>query len=376
MSSKSIGYALIGAGAFGQFCVEQYRAMSSLRLVALADVNRDAAEAAAAKLGVPAAASVAAVLADPAVDLVHIATPPTTHRQLVLQALAAGKHVLCEKPLATTLDDARAMIDAAHQAQRVLAVNLIMRYDPLCEVMNCIVEEKMLGLPLHGFFENYAKDEPLPPQHWFWDRGKSGGIFIEHAVHFFDLFNWWLGEGSVVAAQQVHRPGNAALIEQVHCTARYPQAGGALVNFYHGFTQATRMDRQEMRLLFERGTVRLFEWVPTAIEIDCLAEEAVLDRLRTLLPHGQVETLATYQGGQRQVASRHKCYTVDGRYRLTADAGMDKPALYGHVLRSLLQDQLDAIGNSGHQRRITERNGYASLATAVAAQRLADDNEA
>ena len=73
----------------------------------------------------------------------------------------------------------------------------------------------MLGEVLHGSFENYASDENLPAEHWFWDRAKSGGIFVEHGVHFFDLFAGWLGPGRVEAAQVGVRPGTA-IEEHVH----------------------------------------------------------------------------------------------------------------------------------------------------------------
>ncbi|GEM_PF-6967214 len=70
--------------------------------------------------------------------------------------------------------------------------------------------------------------------HWFWDRTKSGGIFIEHGVHFFDMFADWLGGGNGQSAGRVLRPGSG-IEEQVYCTARY---GHVPVSFYHGFTQA------------------------------------------------------------------------------------------------------------------------------------------
>ncbi len=368
---QPIGYGLVGAGAFGRFCLEQYAALDGLRLAAVADVNADAARAVARDFGLIACDSVDDLLQHDEVDLVHIATPPTTHAPLVIQAVEAGKHVLCEKPLAVDLADADAMIQLARAKQRLLAVNLIMRYDPLCEAVKTILDEKLLGEPLHGFFENYAKDEPLGPDHWFWDKSKSGGIFIEHGVHFFDLFAWWLGEGEVVAAQQAGRPGNPGLIEQVHCTARYGD-DRVLVNFYHGFTQAERMDRQEMRILCERGAIRLFEWVPTAIEIDALADHATLERLQAILPAAKVTQTASYTGDERKVYSRHKHYEVDGRYTLAGDVGMDKPALYGHVLRGLLADQLQAIADPAHPRRVSDANGFTSLRLAAAAEHEAD----
>ena len=370
MESKGqpLGYGLIGCGLFGQFCLEQYETIDGLRAVAVADVDLEAAQAVADRFGLQACDSPEALFVSDDIDIVHVATPPSTHTDLVMAALRAGKHVLCEKPLATKIGDARRMVDAARDADRVLAVNLIMRYNPIAEVVKHIVDQRLLGEPLHGFFENYAKDEPLPPDHWFWKRDLSGGIFVEHGVHFFDLFAWWLGPGRVVAAQETIRPGTD-IVEQVNCTASY---GDVAVNFYHGFHQAARMDRQEMRLLFERGTVRLFEWVPTRIEIDCIATEETIGAVKSLLQRIETaDTVETYSGSDRDVTSRHKSYEVDGRYLIRADVGMAKPELYGHVLRGLLSDQLAAIGDPAHTRRVTEDNGLTSLEMAARATDLA-----
>ena len=368
-SNAPFGYGLIGCGSFGRFCLGEYATMADLTPRAVADAIPEAAQSAGEEFGLPVCPTVEALLERDDVDVVHIATPPMTHRELALAALAAGKHVLCEKPLATTLDDARAMIDAAEANRRILAVNLIMRYDPLCELTRQIISGKLLGEPLHAFLENYAGDEPLSPEHWFWDRKLSGGIFIEHGVHFFDLFEYWFGPGEIVAAQQTVRPNSNDIVEQVHCSVQY--GGGVLANHYHGFHQAGRFDRQEFRIVFERGDLRLFEWVPTQMAIECLTDRKTIEAIEALAPNAEVKELATYEGDARQVTSRHRDYSVDGRYRITGDAGMPKQALYGHVVRSLLQDQLDAARNPQHPRRVSERNGLTSLQMAVAADDLA-----
>ena len=88
----------------------------------------------------------------------------------------------------------------------MLVANLMQRYNPVYDAVNRLIQAAILGELLHGYFENYASDENLPPEHWFWDPAKSGGIFIEHGVHFFDLFAGWLGAGSVVAAEREHSP--------------------------------------------------------------------------------------------------------------------------------------------------------------------------
>jgi predicted dehydrogenase len=361
-----VGYGLIGCGGFGLFCLEQYAGMHSLRRVAVADAEEARARSTAEKFGLEAC-SPDELLARDDVEIVHVATPPFTHRELVERALAAGKHVLCEKPLATDPAGAREMAAAAKKAGLVLAVNLIMRYNPVCEAVKRIIDERLLGEPLHGFFENYAKDEPLPPDHWFWDRKKSGGIFVEHGVHFFDLFAWWLGEGRVVAAQQVARPGTE-IVDQVNCTAVY---GDVPVNFYHGFTQPARMDRQEMRLVFERGSVDLDEWVPTRATVDALLDAGGLKRLREIAPGPEPVAVEEYSGEARRCTGRHKELEVDGRYLVTLEGGADKLGLYGHVLRALMADQLNAVADPGHPRRVDEGNGVRSLEMAAEATRLA-----
>jgi len=376
--NRPVRYGLIGAGQFGRFCLDAYRSLDAVERVAVADADPAAAREAAEGAGVEACASVDAMLARDDVELVHVATPPWTHGEVSMRAIEAGKHVLCEKPIAIDLAEAGAMLEAAAARDRVLSVNLVMRYDPICEAVKRIVEEGLLGEPLHGFFMNEAKDEPLPPDHWFWNRRFSGGVFVEHGVHFFDLFEWWLGEGEVVAAQHVRRPGSG-IIEQDHAVVRYGGADepgvGALVSFQHAFTQAARMDRQEMRIVFERGEVRLDEWVPTSMTVDCLADNDTVEALESAVPHALVERLAAFDGEDRVVTSRHKTYEVDGRYHIAGRVGMDKGALYGEVLRRLLADQVEAMNDPAHVRRVSDKDAYRSLERAANATALADDAE-
>ena len=193
------------------------------------------------------------------------------------------------------------MIALAGQKHLLVLANLMQRYNPLFEIIQRLVESKVLGEFLHGFFENYASDEPLGPEHWFWDRSKSGGIFIEHGVHFFDMFCGWLGPGRVVAAQRSLRPGSG-IEEQVNCTVSY--SNGARANFYHGFTQPSRMDRQEFRLLFERGDVTLEEWVPTRCRLRAVTDEKTTREVMGLFPEARLDIGNAYGGNTRKAAGR------------------------------------------------------------------------
>jgi predicted dehydrogenase len=381
MSTKPLGYGLIGAGNFGRFCAKAYQELDSVRPIAVADASPDIARQAADDLGLEACESVDQLLARDDIDIVHVATPPSTHGALVTDALEAGKHVLCEKPLAVDPEVGQRLVDLARERDRVLSVNLIMRYDPLNEAVKQIVDAGLLGRPLHGIFENYAMAEQLPDDHWFWDRAKSGGIFVEHGVHFFDLFAWWLagdksddaGWGTLCSADQSARPDKPHIVDQQAATVRYGhEATAPRVHFYHGFTQPTGLDRQELRLLCERGDIRLHEWVPTSIDIDCLATAGVARQIASHLPDADIVRLEKIQGDNAKHDVRGQQFEVDGRYRITGTAGMDKDALYHHVVRALMDDQAQAIADPSHRRRITEANGIGTLRLAAAAQTLAD----
>ena len=366
--TKPLGYGLLGAGAFGGFCLQQYRSLPAIRLIGVADTNADAAAALANDFGLTAYASFAAMLTDPLVDVVHLATPPFTHAALVEQAVAAGKHVLCEKPLALSPGDGGRMIDAARAADRVLAVNLIMRYDPLNRAVDAIVKEKLLGEVIAGGLLNLARDNQLSPTHWFWDRAKSGGIFVEHAVHFFDLFEMWLGPGEVVSAVQSTRPGDDRVAEQVRCTTRHPN--GVLVEQYHGFHQPQLLDRQELRLVCERGDLLLRGWLSESVEIDALLDADRAERTEEILRNFDVSVSFT-SIPENTITARHKTWPADGRYRITARVPVDKPTLYGQVIRDLMADQVAYAQDRSHVRTITEANGLRSLEVAARAAALA-----
>jgi predicted dehydrogenase len=369
MVRDEIGLGVVGCGGFGLFALQHFAQVAGVKLVGMAGTHREAAYAAAKRFGIPDIVEVEQLVAQRDIDLVYIATPPFLHHPQAMLALGAGKHVICEKPLALSLEQADEMIALARERSLLLIANLMQRYNPVFDAIRRLITSQTLGELLHAYFENYAADEHLPPEHWFWDRAKSGGIFVEHGVHFFDLFAGWLGEGAVVAAQATLRPGNPAVQEQVHCTVRY--GDGQLVNFYHGFHQPGRLDRQEMRLVFERGDVTLHEWVPTRGQIHAIADEQGTRELCELFPGARLDVTRTYAPDERRCRGRHKSLDVYQMLELTFGLGDEKMHRYGELLRAMMTDQLAWIRDRNHKRAITDENGRASLAMALAADRLA-----
>jgi predicted dehydrogenase len=368
MSQDEIGLGIIGAGGFGLYALQHFAQIPGIRLVAMAGTHRAAAQAAARRFGIPDIEDVDKLLGRDDVDLVYIATPPFLHHPQALAALAAGKHVICEKPLAMTVEQADEMITVARRNDRLLVANLMQRYNPLFGKISRLVQTRVLGEVLHGSFENYGSDENLPVNHWFWDRSKSGGIFIEHGVHFFDMFAGWLGEGRVEAAQAGVRPGTA-MEEHVSCTLRYGDT--ALVDFYHGFHQTGRMDRQRLHLLFERGEVTLSEWIPTRARLHAIVDETQSRELCELFPGARLDVSASYSPKERQVRGRGEDLDVWQMIDLSYGDGTVKGHVYGELLRAMLTDQLAWIRDHSHQRRMTEENGRDALRLACAADRLA-----
>ncbi len=364
----ALRYGLVGCGGFGRFCLGEYQRMENVRCVAVADANAFLARKTADEHGVECCATPAELLQRADIDLVHLATPPSTHAPLALEALRAGRHVLCEKPLALSVVDAEKMVALAAERDRILAVNLMMRHNPLCAAVKTLVERRLLGAPLWATLMNAAQDELLPPDHWFWDPGLSGGIFIEHGVHFFDLFEWWFGPGAVLSAHEGRRPGTAC-VEQVFCALQHGDSTFGTI--YHGFHQMLRRDLQHWTILFEMGVLTMTEWVPTTLRLDATVDDATLAELEALLPHARVETVERYRDGNRHATSRHAAREVDCRVVMQADAGQEKMDLYGTMVRALLADQAAAIADRSHARLVTERNGVESLRYAEIAQRLA-----
>jgi predicted dehydrogenase len=367
MARDQIGLGVIGCGHFGLFSLQHFVQVPGVELTGMAGTHNQPALAAAARFGIENV-EINELLRRDDIDVVYIGTPPFLHHEQAMAALEAGKHVICEKPLAMTIKAADEMISSANKRDLLLVANLMQRYNPLFAAVKQVVGMKTLGEFLHGSFENYASDENLSANHWFWDRSKSGGIFVEHGVHFFDLFAGWLGNGHVASAVRGIRPGTN-IEEQVGCTVKYEVGGW--VNFYHGFHQPSRMDRQELRLVFERGDITLHDWVPTRAHIHAVVDEKQTRELCEVFRDSRLDVLINYSPKDRACQGRGKTIDVYQIIELTTGAGTNKLQLYGTLLRSLMTDQSAWIRDRSHSRVTSEANGRDSLAMACKADELA-----
>ena len=191
------GIAIVGTGMIG--AVHRRAALlagADIRGVAASSPQRarDVAQA----WSVPRAyRNIEEVVADPQVQVVHVCTPNHLHRPMAQAALEAGKHVVCEKPLATTLEDARALAALATANALVATVPFVYRYHPVVREARARIAHGELG-PLHLIHGSYLQDWLLDPasNNWRVDPALGGAsrVFADIGSHWCDLVEWVSGE--------------------------------------------------------------------------------------------------------------------------------------------------------------------------------------
>ena len=363
-----LNIGIIGAGGFAGFAAKAFSTVPGIQVIAVTDIDQHKAVLMADELGAVMHKDLPTFLSDTRIALVYIATPPFLHYQQSKMALLAGKHVVCEKPAALKSCEAEELSVLAQSLQLLYVVNLMQRYNPMFGIVKSIIKEKFLGNFLHGFFENYASDENLDPDHWFWDESKSGGIFIEHGVHFFDMFSGWLGKGIVLNALQLQRPGSEMkIIDRVQATLLYE---GAIVNFYHGFDQPKILDRQELRLQFERGELTLFGWIPVKMRLHGLLQKQQLENLQQLI--GDFKMVSHNESHELQKVRGRFCEVVFDEHVIIETGNMlEKQNSYQRMLEDMIADQWLWIKDHRHICIIDSSNAIQSLKIAEEATQKA-----
>lgn len=206
------------------------------RLVGIATSSASRAASAAAALGVDRAeADAQALLAASDIDVVHICTPNATHAALASAALEAGKHVVCEKPLATTVEDARRLAEAAQASGRVAAVPFVYRYHPMVREARARVAAGEAGA-LISIDASYLQDWMLLPDDDDWRADASAGgpsrAFADIGSHLCDLIEFVAGERIVRLTARTRRVyderGGRAVTNEDVAAVLVETASGAL----------------------------------------------------------------------------------------------------------------------------------------------------
>jgi len=188
---------VIGAGRIGRIHAQTLvQAIPQAELVTVADIALESAQACALDLGVPRAVKdIADVLNDESVQAVVIASASDMHAEQIILAAQAGKHIFCEKPIAASLEQIDAALDAVEQAGVKLMVGFNRRFDPNHQRIKRALDEGEIGTP--HMMHIVSRDPAPPPLDYV---RVSGGMFFDMTIHDFDMARFLLGEVDEVYA--------------------------------------------------------------------------------------------------------------------------------------------------------------------------------
>ena len=191
MSRKKLHFGIIGAGRIGRVHAETLAfRLPEATIVAITDVNREAAETLAAHCSIPKIAeSSAEIIADPNIDAVLICSPTGTHADLIVEAAKAGKHIFCEKPIAFSLDKIDNALAAVKAAGVQLQIGFNRRFDSNFARVRKAVASGEIGKPT--LMHIVSRDPAPPPLSYILS---SGGIFLDMTIHDFDMARFLIGD--------------------------------------------------------------------------------------------------------------------------------------------------------------------------------------
>ena len=262
---SQLGVAIVGTGMIGN--VHRRAAiLAGARIIGVSASSPERAREVASAWNLPRAyRDIEEALADPQVQVVHSCTPNHLHRAMAQAALEAGKHVICEKPLATTLQDAQALAALAASSGLVATVPFVYRYHPVVREARARIAQGELG-PLRLIHGSYLQDWLLDPasNNWRVDPALGGAsrVFADIGSHWCDLVEWVSGERfaevsaafetviaqrSVATGQSYARPAADGAMQAVSsedvAAALFKTAGGTLATLTVSQVSAGRRNR-------------------------------------------------------------------------------------------------------------------------------------
>jgi len=366
---------IIGYGGFGRFLHHSWRKLESVEIVAVADriASRNPGE-------VRFYGRWEDLIRDEGVDIVAIATPPSSHAEIACAAMEAGKHVFIEKPLATTIEDGKRVIAIRDRTGRKAIVDHMLRFNPIVERLGLLSREKVFGELRRVDVENYAQDSLLPPEHWFWDPKVAGSILIEHGVHFIDLVHALTDQRYQQVTGACHRR-NERQEDQFMANVLYER--GLMATHYHSFARPGFFEATSIRLAYDLAQIDVEGWIPLAGRLTALVNRETKARLQ-LLPGFRVQRAVGVEqvedvsrpegwGGDLHPLSRDRVWCGGIEYRVeemvsgTFALGRSKAEVYADCLCAIMEDFIRAIEDPEHRPRVELEDGLRSLEIAVLA---------
>jgi len=242
---------ILGVGFMGTMHFNTYRAYRRAKVVALSDVDpkklagdwssiagniEDARMAAVDLSGISPYAKPADLFKDASVDVVDITLPTYLHAKYAVAALKAGKHVICEKPMALTLADCDKMIAAAKAARRQLMIAHCIRFWPEYQVLKQIIDSKEYGKALSATFWRKSLTPTWSWEGWLMAEQRSGGAVVDLHIHDTDFVNYLFGVPKAVYSRGVVGAVTKSAVD--HVVTHYVYERGPVVVAEGGWAMA------------------------------------------------------------------------------------------------------------------------------------------
>ena len=286
---------VIGCGKIAQVRhIPEYAENRQVELAAYYDLNIDRARKIAQKYGGKVYSSVAEFLADPTIDAVSVCTANTSHAEISIAALKAGKHVLCEKPMATTLEDCEAMVKTAKETGKFLMVGQNQRLARAHVKAKELIQEGLIGEIVsfrttfgHGGPETWSID---PGKNvWFFDKNKAAlGVMADLGIHKTDLIHFITGQTVVettarlVTLDKHDASGNLIGVDD-NAFCIYRLSGGAVGTMTASWTHYGAEDNSTV-FYGTKGIMRIYDDPEFSIKVTTREGDKILyqtDRIQT-----------------------------------------------------------------------------------------------
>jgi predicted dehydrogenase len=268
--SEKTRIGLVGTGFARRVMLPAFAAGEGAQVVAVCSASREHAEAAAQEYGIHGIyTDYEAMLEEEELDLVAIVTPPHLHKPIALAALRRKRHVLCEKPTALNLEEAREMYNAAKHLNVLHVMDHELRFHPTLLKLKELVDSGYLGDARSVSFSvrwGYPMD-PNRPWGWWFDEAKGGGLLGALGSHQIDLLRWLLGEFRRVSGHLhtfvqerplPHSPQKRAVTSDEYCAFMAELESGAIGSVVLDATARVKSEGERWLLAFHGQSGSLF----------------------------------------------------------------------------------------------------------------------
>ncbi len=215
-----IRVGIVGYGIIGRVHSAALQELAECELIVVADVDPAARARAQRDFGVDVVASATEMLESYNVDLVDICVPTYLHEEIAIQAMEAGKHIFCEKPLTRNLEEAKRLLDRSSSYEKKIGIGHVVRFTPAYTGIRQSIEQGEIGQT--GVVRTFRGGSEFPKgwQDWFADFDRSGGVILDLSIHDLDYCRWLFGDVERVYAQST-RGRTSARLEHAMIVLRF-----------------------------------------------------------------------------------------------------------------------------------------------------------